>query len=366
MQINKLVYGSWVLLLLCAVIIAAFNMKAPSAIGQSDAATSLGEPIEETQDWEEPSEVPPREDVQPVAFQDNTPGTLPVVSGNDPLEETKLKALRKIVSEEWPDATEDQIRIWAEDFKDIPEEGLRLMLRQKRTGMGGMPSLLKPRELPPEPSPVASSNDHTQDAIRLARQVTVANIMNRYTIGHRAQVVEFASDTHGVQIAESRYKTTRGTPRMTGNPLDLAISEGFFVVMEGDKMFFTRAGRFSINGDRRLSLKLGDRELTVDGVEPIPADAASIEVAGNGDVSTKSAEGKVALGRVRVVRFLDASRLKSVGGCLFEETPKSGSPNNTSDIVVGQGLVELSNADVDDCNTMLHQLEEWQALATRK
>ena len=54
----------------------------------------------------------------------------------------------------------------------------------------------------------------------------------------------------GMTIASIDRLFTQGSLQTTGNQTDLAISgDGFFVVSEGDKEFFTRAGTFGIDKD---------------------------------------------------------------------------------------------------------------------
>ena len=57
----------------------------------------------------------------------------------------------------------------------------------------------------------------------------------------------------GMTIASIDRIFTQGSIQTTGNQTDLAISgDGFFMVSNGDKNFFTRAGTFSLDRDGNL------------------------------------------------------------------------------------------------------------------
>nr|HPI15635.1 flagellar hook-basal body complex protein [Spirochaetota bacterium] len=57
----------------------------------------------------------------------------------------------------------------------------------------------------------------------------------------------------GMTIASIDRIFTQGSLQTTGNQTDLAISgDGFFVVAEGDKNYYTRAGNFALDRDGML------------------------------------------------------------------------------------------------------------------
>ncbi|MFK7820140.1 MAG: hypothetical protein AB8G99_15570 [Planctomycetaceae bacterium] len=353
MLINRIVYGSWVVILLCAVGVAAFNLKSRPA---SPPKTSITPQV---------SAASARaHSVQPVGFQDDSPGRLPIVSDKDPLAETKLKELRRIVSEEMPGASDDKIQIWAEEFKDVPEQMVRFMLRQKRANDDGstgalMPVLTRPKL---EEPPAAVHSADSLDAIKQARAAVIKNLLNVETVGHRSQIVEFAATPLGVQVAETRFLMTKGSVRHTDRPLDVMIEEGFFVVTADDRSYFTRAGRFMMNAERQLVLRVGQTEYTLAGLEPVPATASDIKVSSEGAITATTADGSAAIGQIKVARFLDSSRMASNGDCLFAETAQSGSAQFDFKPVISQGVLELSNGRTNSLQLELSRLNHWEAL----
>jgi len=57
----------------------------------------------------------------------------------------------------------------------------------------------------------------------------------------------------GMTVASIDRLFTQGSLQTTGNQTDLAISgDGFFIVAEGDKNYYTRAGNFALDRDGRL------------------------------------------------------------------------------------------------------------------
>ena len=351
MLVNRIVYGSWVVILLCAVAVAAFNLKVRQT-PQQEASLPAQQSDQDV----------PTGPLQAVGFQDDTPGRLPVVSDKDPLAETKLKELRRIVSEELPSASDEQVQIWAEEFKDVPEQMVRFMLRQKRSNDDVPPALVKP-----VPSAVAKSPTsglpESLEAIAHARSVVVGNLMNTNTVGHKAQVVEFATtDGGGVQVAETRYLMTPGRLRQTSRRFDLAVVEGFFVVSANQKSYFTRAGRFTMNAKRRLVLRIGESEYQLDGVDQLPIDVTDFEVSPNGKVTASTEAGPVNLGKIKVATFLDASRLVSPGNCVFSESAESGTARFGNTPEIQQGSLELSNSEPGDAQAELDRLNQWETL----
>ena len=43
-----------------------------------------------------------------------------------------MRALRRILREEMPGASPEEMEVWAEQFRDLPEETVRFLLQQKR------------------------------------------------------------------------------------------------------------------------------------------------------------------------------------------------------------------------------------------
>ena len=177
-------------------------------------------------------------------------------------------------------------------------------------------------------------------------QVLANNIANADTPGYRAERPLFAAHLTGAGADRVAYSLDRATWRdtsggpiaTTGNPLDLALrGEGFFAVETEAGERYTRAGRFTLDGEGRLTDAEGHAVLGVGGT-PIafgPGDTR-IEVQGDGTVRS---EGGV-VGRLRIVRFADPQRLRAEGNRLFAADDQ---PEEVARPQIVQGAVEGSN-----------------------
>lgn len=136
-----------------------------------------------------------------------------------------------------------------------------------------------------------------------ALDVTAHNIANANTPGFRAQVVTFeqalGDAAPQVRLGDVAVDTSRGEIKSTGNPLDLALPDsGYFVLNTPRGEQLTRAGQFGIDAEgyvvnsEGLALQgAGGRALQ------IPPDAKNVSVGKDGTVQ---ADDEV-LGQVRVV-----------------------------------------------------------------
>ncbi|MBN2333729.1 MAG: flagellar basal-body rod protein FlgF [Deltaproteobacteria bacterium] len=136
-----------------------------------------------------------------------------------------------------------------------------------------------------------------------------------------------------------------GSLRETGNPFDVALEgEAFFVVQRpGDgRELYTRNGNFRLNSRNELVTMNGD--LVLGGQDkgvPLVVNAREVKIGGRGEIV---ADG-VPIGRLRLVKFSDRQGLAKVGNSQFVATETSGMPQAADEMVVQQGVLELSNAD---------------------
>lgn len=89
----------------------------------------------------------------------------------------------------------------------------------------------------------------------------------------------------GSQIAAIDTLHTQGSSQFTGNTLDLAITgDGYFQVMDGNQVMYTRAGNFYM--DKNGDLVDGDGRYVVgdDGIINIPESASSMSIGQDGTV----------------------------------------------------------------------------------
>jgi flagellar basal-body rod protein FlgF len=207
-----------------------------------------------------------------------------------------------------------------------------------------------------------------------ATEVLANNMANADTPGFRAQRPIFAqaverqrdvaapAGARPVAYAIDRatwMELTPGVLGVTGNPLDVAIrGDGFFAVETPDGERYTRAGRFALDGQRRLVDADGQAVLDARGT-PIgfAAGDTRIEIQGDGTVRTENG----VVGRLRVVRFDDPQALRPEGARLFaaDDPPL---PVDRPNLV--QGSVEGSNVSpVLELTRLTGELREFQFAA---
>lgn len=208
-------------------------------------------------------------------------------------------------------------------------------------------------------------------------EVLAHNVANADTPGYRAARMVFGEhlarqrDTDvppgiGRSLALVQDRATWREDRMgplqrTGNPLDLALSgEGYFAVETPQGERYTRAGRFTLDQDRRVVDMDGHPVLDIAG-EPIvlaPGDTR-IEVLGDGTLRTEN--GPVA--RLRVVRFEDAQQLLAEGSRLFA-AGEGAVPEPVELPAVVQGALEGSNVQpVLELTRLTEEMRQFQIIA---
>lgn len=212
----------------------------------------------------------------------------------------------------------------------------------------------------------------------LARQdQTANNIANASTPGFKRDSIQFesfpsmlleASDqkghllggiTPGSVVSSVTPDLSRGSPRETGNPLDVLIrGEGFFVVETPDGKAYTREGSFIVGPENMLSTQKGHRVL---------GDAGPIFlVHGEGTID---ADGRVmsrdqACGRIHIAVFRDlAGWAKDANGYLLPPPGVEPSPN-TSRPALEPGYLEWSNVNpVKEMVQLITVLRSYEASA---
>jgi flagellar basal-body rod protein FlgF len=207
-----------------------------------------------------------------------------------------------------------------------------------------------------------------------ATDVLAHNIANADTPAYRAHRPVFAEQVEaqrgvgghasGRKVAYALDRATwreggQGPIASTGNPLDIAIrGEGWFVVETQGGERYTRAGRFTLDADRRIVDAEGRPVLGAAGT-PIgfAANDTRIEIQGDGTVRSENG----VIGRLRVVRFADEQAMKPEGDSLFqaEEAP---TPVERPTLV--QGAIEGSNVNsVIEMVRLTAELREFQFAA---
>ena len=155
----------------------------------------------------------------------------------------------------------------------------------------------------------------------------------------------------GVKTASVEKVFNQGNFTETDNNLDMAIQgKGFFQVMRGTQLAYTRDGSFTVNQNGNIVDAGGYM------VQPqitVPKTAVTISVDPSGVMTFSDSSGNVVqTSNLQLYVFQNPGGLNSVGGNYYIQTPASGDP--TSDTPGGpagsgtllQGYLEASNVNV--------------------
>ena len=184
---------------------------------------------------------------------------------------------------------------------------------------------------------------------------TIANnLANAGVVGFKGSQDDFAAlagpgepGAGTVRIGEHPLFTAGKLERSNG-PFDVAIDgEGFFLVTDGTRRAYTRAGEFSRAADGTLRNAQGWQ---LAGVH-IPADARSATVTPDGAVVVSGAGGSQTVAHVSLAQFPAPERLQNTDGALFTQTRESGAPRwiapgGPSGPTLRFGMLEQSNVSI--------------------
>lgn len=153
----------------------------------------------------------------------------------------------------------------------------------------------------------------------------------------------------GVRAVGTTSLFAQGTPTQTGIETHMALEgEGFFKVVQADKIAYTRDGSFSRNAQGQIVNAEG---YLLDPQVTIPIDATNLAIAPTGEVSYQingiSTQGPT----IQLIRFANPAGLQNLGSNLYQETAASGpeipgQPGQQGLGVLRQGFVEGSNVEV--------------------
>ena len=149
----------------------------------------------------------------------------------------------------------------------------------------------------------------------------------------------------GGPAAESEFiDFSPGTPRTTGNPLDLYINgPGFFVIETPRGERYTRAGNFSLDDEGRIVNPSGQAVLGINN-QPVRIFSSSpFRINQNGEII----QDGLPIGNLRIVEFADLSVIEKEGETLFRiADPTQPGPYPALQSSVEQGMIEGSNVNV--------------------
>ncbi len=161
----------------------------------------------------------------------------------------------------------------------------------------------------------------------------VISISNKAATGDGGEVVSAPY----INIGEVYRDFSEGDMKETKAPLDLAIQgDGFFVATTPKGTMYTRNGRFSMDGQKKLVTADGARvmgnngEITLEG-------GKEIRIEEDGSVYMD----KNLVGKIRVVTFAKKENLQNEGNSYFS-TPDAPA-DATGKYTVRQGFLEQSN-----------------------
>jgi flagellar basal-body rod protein FlgF len=186
-------------------------------------------------------------------------------------------------------------------------------------------------------------------------ELAAQNIANITTPGYKAQrsfesMIDNSSGSDPMETAGHRETDwSDGKLIQSHNNFDLAVaSNGFFVVRNGDNLYYTRSGRFSRDTNGYLVTADGARLQGSGG--DLQVEGATVTIDADGTVHDGDKDSQ----RVMLVDFADKTALSDAGDGLYTATG-IGQPLASADI--RQGMVEASNvSDAAEMTTLMASL----------
>jgi flagellar basal-body rod protein FlgF len=146
---------------------------------------------------------------------------------------------------------------------------------------------------------------------------------------------------------------SQGNLRVTGNPLNVALSgRGFFVVQGSSGRLFTRNGNFRVLPDGTLAAAEGYPVQGVGGTTLRVNPGVPVEIDPDGTVRQ---QGQVA-GQIEVVDFSDTAVLAKQGSTYFRTSDAAAQPVAAANVQVLQGKLEESNVGAPEAAVRLVSL----------
>jgi flagellar basal-body rod protein FlgG len=158
----------------------------------------------------------------------------------------------------------------------------------------------------------------------------------------------------GVKPAGTTRVFEQGSPNRTENPYDVAISgDGFFQIMLPDGgIGYTRDGSFNLSSDGTIVTSAG---FFLHPQIVLPEGSQDFQVTADGRVTVRlpGDDLSIDIGQIEMVRFINPSGLRALGGNLFAASDASGVPiaslpGEDGAGVLMQRYVEASNVQIVD------------------
>lgn len=126
----------------------------------------------------------------------------------------------------------------------------------------------------------------------------------------------------GSQIAAIDTLHTGGSTQFTGNTLDLAIAgDGFFQVINGSEMMYTRAGNFYMDSSGDL---VDGEGRYLQGMQGKPRGTADYENAGTGEMGLPLTAGNISYGKIQIPKTASSMSVGQDGTVYFVDTTAAG------------------------------------------
>jgi len=157
----------------------------------------------------------------------------------------------------------------------------------------------------------------------------------------------------GVRVSSTNRIFEQGSLEMTSNPYDVAISgDGMFQIMLPDgSTAYTRDGTFKVGPDGSLITASGFYVLPQVAIpEGVGADLVTINGDGRISVIMPGDTNTTDIGQFELVRFVNPSGLRSLGGNLFAATDASGAPIVSAPSEDGAGTLMQRHIETSNVN----------------
>ncbi|AVD55856.1 MAG: flagellar basal-body rod protein FlgF [Weizmannia coagulans] len=220
------------------------------------------------------------------------------------------------------------------------------MLRSLYSGVSGMKNFQT--ELDTIGNNIANVNTYGYKKGRVTFKDAISQTLASATPGTSAQQVGLGSQIGSIDTVD-----TSGSPESTGRPLDFAITgDGYFRVADGNNTYYTRAGNFYFDNNRRLVNSEGFTVLGTNGQAiTLGANVKSFSVATDGTITDQDGN---TIGTISIATFQNPAGLTKVGGNLYTTTNSNAGtvtvsqPGQNGAGTIKSGYLEMSNVDLSE------------------
>ena len=163
------------------------------------------------------------------------------------------------------------------------------------------------------------------------------------------------------RIAQAQVDFDQGSLKVTGAPLDVAISgNGFFKIRTPQGDFYTRNGHFRMTGEGMLITEQGYPVLGNGGEVTLPDGVKNFTIAENGDIY---GDGQ-AMGSIDLVEVDNPLGLEKLGSNMYRPRVGSDVREVESNSYMVQGFLEISNVNpVYEMVNMIEAQRQFEAYA---